>query len=126
MSSFFIDPNIAKAKTIDTDFYTSVHYYHESKEKIFAQSWQFIGDADLVKESASAYPFILLEHYMNEPLLLTKDKNDTLHCMSNVCTHRGNLMVYEPCRLRSSFGVNIMGVYFLLMENLFQCPSLKR
>jgi len=124
MSAFFIDPNIAKAKTINTDFYTSVHYYHESKEKIFAPSWQFIGDEDLVKESASAYPFILLEHYMNEPLLLTKDKNDTLHCMSNVCTHRGNLMVYEPCKL-NQLRCKYHGRLFSLDGKFISMPEFK-
>ena len=43
MPPFFIDSNIAKAKTIDTDFYTQQKFYTEAKEKIFASSWQFSG-----------------------------------------------------------------------------------
>jgi choline monooxygenase len=100
MSSFFIDKNIAKAKTIDTSFYKDKQCYEEAKEKIFAPSWQFIGDAGKVKEPGDAFPFTLLENYLNEPLLLTKDNQNKLHCLSNVCTHRGNLVVYEPCKLR--------------------------
>jgi choline monooxygenase len=100
MPNFFIDPNIAKAKTIATDYYLSEHYFNLSKEKIFSPSWQLIGDNDMVKESGSAQPFILLENYLNEPLLLTRDKENKLHCMSNVCTHRGNLLVYEKCKLQ--------------------------
>lgn len=99
MSRFFIHPDIAKAKTIDTAYYTSQTYYEESKEKIFAKSWQLAGDMDKVKETCSTYPFTLLEGYLNEPLLITKDKEGVLHCMSNVCTHRGNLVVYERCKL---------------------------
>jgi len=98
MPDFFIDSNIARAKTIETSFYNSPNYYEASKEKIFAPSWQFIGDTDIVKEAGSAYPFVLLENYLNEPLLLTRDKQGQLHCVSNVCTHRGNLIVYEPCK----------------------------
>jgi len=124
MPAFFIDPNIAKAKTIDTEYYTSLHYYHESKEKIFAPSWQFIGDTDLVKENASAYPFILLDHYLNEPLLLTKDKEDTLHCMSNVCTHRGNLLVYEPCKL-NQLRCKYHGRQFALNGKFMTMPEFK-
>src|SRR6478736_614690 len=97
--SFFIDNNIAKAKTIDTDFYTQRKFYKAAKEKIFAPSWQFIGNTEMVKEAGDAFPFTLFEHYLNEPLLLTKDKQDQLHCLSNVCTHRGNLVVYEACKL---------------------------
>lgn len=98
MATFFIDPDIAKAKTIDTDFYTSATYYELSKEKIFADSWQYAGCTDDLKEAGSAVPFILLEGYLNEPLLLTRDKENVIHCMSNVCTHRGNLLVTEPCK----------------------------
>ena len=36
---------------------------------------------------------------MSEPLLLSKDKEGKLHCLSNVCTHRGNLVVDRPCKL---------------------------
>ena len=125
MPSFFVDPDIAKAKTIDTDFYTQQKFYDEAKEKIFAPSWQFIGDAGKIKEPGDAYPFILLENYLNEPLLLTKNKQNEIHCLSNVCTHRGNLVVYEPCKLNQLNAV-IMGVYFRLTENLFRCRSLKK
>ncbi len=99
MPRFTIHNNIARANTISKEYYTSQECFEESKEKIFAPSWQFIGDSGLVTEPASAYPFTLLDGYLNEPLLLTKTKEGMLHCMSNVCTHRGNLMVYKACQL---------------------------
>jgi choline monooxygenase len=39
------------------------------------------------------YPFTLLEGSLDEPLLLTRDFKDQVHCLSNVCTHRGNIVV---------------------------------
>lgn len=99
MPHFHVDKNIAKACTIDKEYYISEKFYEITKEKIFAPSWQLIGDTDMVKDPGSAYPFVLLEDQLNEPLVLTKDKEGKLHCMSNVCTHRGNLLVYEPCKL---------------------------
>ena len=99
MDSFFIDPDISRAKTLDTSYYTSAHYFETSKEKIFAPSWQFIGSTDLMEGAGSATPVTLLDGYINEPLVLTKDKSGTMHCMSNVCTHRGNLLVAGPCKL---------------------------
>ena len=101
MSHFFIDANIAKAKTISTEYYLSEDCYQQSKEKIFSPSWQYVGDVDMVAENASAHPATLLENYLSEPLLITKDNESNLHCMSNVCTHRGNLLVYEPCKLNN-------------------------
>ena len=98
MPRFFVDPDIANAKTIDTTVYTSLHVFEEMKEKIFSSCWQFIGSTDLVNENGCCYPFILLENYLNEPLLLTKNENGELNCLSNVCTHRGNLLIYEACK----------------------------
>ncbi|MBG9375354.1 aromatic ring-hydroxylating dioxygenase subunit alpha [Panacibacter sp. DH6] len=124
MTSFFIDPNIAKAKTIHTDFYTSSKYFVDAKEKIFAPSWQFIGDTGLVNENGSAYPFTLLEQYLDEPLLLVKDKEGALHCMSNVCTHRGNLVVYEACKL-NQLRCKYHGRLFSLDGKFISMPEFK-
>src|SRR5215468_6088239 len=98
MSKFFVDPNIAKAQTIDASVYTSPDVFAEMKEKIFSCSWQFVGDVDQVGEKTSCYPFILLENYLNEPLLLTRDETGKIFCLSNVCTHRGNLLMYDACK----------------------------
>jgi choline monooxygenase len=101
MPDFFVDPDIAKAKTLNADFYTSPTVFEQCREKIFAPSWQFIGNADLVKENGEVYPFTLLESYLDEPLLLTKDKSGEIHLLSNVCTHRGNLVADKACNLNN-------------------------
>jgi len=98
MPRFFVDPDISIAKTIDTAVYTSPEVFEEMKERIFSCSWQFIGSSELVNEKGSCYPFTLLENYLNEPLLLTKDDRGKISCLSNVCTHRGNILIYEPCQ----------------------------
>ena len=124
MPVFNIDPDITKAKTIDTDYYTSQIHYEVSKEKIFAKGWQFIADTDLVSDAASVYPFTLLEGYLNEPLLLTKDKEGALHCMSNVCTHRGNLVAYESCKL-NQLRCKYHGRLFSLDGKFISMPEFK-
>ncbi len=94
---FQIDPDITKAKTLHTDFYTDPDLFEESKSRIFGESWQFIGDRSLVSRAGSCYPFTLLENYLNEPLLLTRDAQQEIYCLSNVCTHRGTTLVGEAC-----------------------------
>lgn len=94
---FDINPNIQEAHTIHTDFYTESEYFEAAKEKIFAPSWQFIGNVDDLNET-NIIPVNLLENYIDEPLLLTKDREGVIRCLSNVCTHRGNLMAYAPCK----------------------------
>ena len=98
MATFFVDPDISQATTISADVYSSAEVFELLKEKIFTNSWQFIGSNELVSENGSCCPFTLLEGYLNEPLLLTRDEKGVLHCLSNVCTHRGNVLVYESCR----------------------------
>ena len=124
MSRFIIHSDIAKAKTIDTAYYTSEACYEESKDKIFARSWQLVGDTDKVKEPGAAYPITLLEGYLNEPLLITRDKEGALHCMSNVCTHRGNLVVYEPCKL-NQLRCKYHGRLFALDGTFISMPEFK-
>jgi choline monooxygenase len=99
MATLHVDKDIAKAKTISTDFYIDPVHFESSKEKIFSKCWQFIGDTDKVKEPGWVTPVNLLESFFNEPLLLSRDKDNKLHCLSNVCTHRGNLLVEQPCKL---------------------------
>ena len=98
MSRFYVDPDISRAQTLSTDFYTDPAVFELAKEKLFSGSWQFIGDTGLVSEPGRCYPFTLLEHFLDEPLLLTRDQQNTVHCISNVCTHRGTIVITEPCK----------------------------
>ena len=97
MNGFSVDENIARAKTLDTSFYTSLELFETIKERLFASSWQFIGSTELIRNNGDVYPFYLLENYLDEPLMLTRDKNNTVHLLSNVCTHRGNIVADKPC-----------------------------
>lgn len=124
MAAFFIDSNIARAKTLHTDYYTSQEYFEVSKEKIFAPCWQFIGNEDKVKDAGSVYPFVLLDGYISEPLLLTKDKEGELHCLSNVCTHRGNFIAGEPCKA-NQLRCKYHGRQFALDGKFISMPEFK-
>src|SRR5437899_1982878 len=94
MSIFEIDPDIRKAKTLASDFYTDERYFELSKEKIFARTWQFVGRAD---EFESLRPATILPGFLDEPVLLVKN-DGALACLSNVCTHRGKILVEKPCQ----------------------------
>ena len=94
---FFVDSDISIAKTLHKDFYLNENLFQESKEKLFSNSIQFIGDDSCVKNSGDCFPFTMLPDLLNEPLVLSRDKNNSIHCLSNVCTHRGNLVVNEKC-----------------------------
>ena len=90
---YFIDPDIRKAETLPAEFYRSSEVYEKLKKSVFVKCWHLACDSDAIKIPGSVHPFTLLEGYLNEPLLLTRDHNDKVHCLSNVCTHRGNILV---------------------------------
>lgn len=95
-----MDPDITRASTIDTRFYTDADCYKVAKDRIFARTWQYAGDAgDMGAGTAS--PFTLLEGCLDEPLLLTVGEAGERRCISNVCTHRGNILVNEACNLKN-------------------------
>lgn len=93
-NNFIVDKDIRKANTLPSSFYKSQDIFEQIKEKIFLKSWHFIGDTNSVSLARTTHPFILLDGYLTEPLLLTRDESGDLHCMTNVCTHRANLLVH--------------------------------
>jgi len=90
---FEIDVDIRKARTLPSEFYIDPSFYELSKEKIFAKTWQFLGRASDVDALS---PANILPGFLDEPILIVKS-DDSLHCLSNVCTHRGKILVEEPC-----------------------------
>ncbi|MGH2575644.1 MAG: aromatic ring-hydroxylating oxygenase subunit alpha [Ignavibacteria bacterium] len=100
-NKFFIHSDIRKAHTLPGEFYRDSNIYELSKEKLFSRTWQLAGDIDVVKVPGQVYPFTILEGFLNEPLLLTRDYEDKVHCLSNVCTHRGNILIENPDNLKT-------------------------
>ncbi len=97
---FDIDDNIRKAATLPASFYRDKAWFEQSKESIFARSWHYIAESDVVSENRSVYPFLLLDQVLAEPLLFSRDEEGALHCLSNVCTHRGNILAESPGKVR--------------------------
>ncbi|MEM1179526.1 MAG: aromatic ring-hydroxylating dioxygenase subunit alpha [Acidobacteriota bacterium] len=93
--SELIASQIEKAATLPSAYYTDEELFRRSIERIFARSWQFIGDTSQIKMPGAVQPFTLLEGSLEEPLLLTRDWDDKVHLMSNVCTHRGYLVAEQ-------------------------------
>jgi choline monooxygenase len=88
-----IDADIRQAATLPSAVYADPAYFTLARERVFARTWQFVTDTDRLKVPGTLYPWTMLEGFVDEPLLLTRDSGDALHCLSNVCTHRGNLLV---------------------------------
>ncbi|HEY2929135.1 aromatic ring-hydroxylating oxygenase subunit alpha [Piscinibacter sp.] len=94
---FGVDADITTAATIAPSFYVDEAAHALARERIFARSWQWIGDLADVTQPGSLSPREMLPGCLDEPLLLARDAGGELRCLSNVCTHRGNLLVKAPC-----------------------------
>ncbi|MCB1024521.1 MAG: Rieske 2Fe-2S domain-containing protein, partial [Acidobacteria bacterium] len=95
MSIFSIDPVINRAQTLSSEFYLDENYFELSKEKLFSRSWQLIGHRS---EITGLSPKVFLEGFIDEQILLTLDDAKGLACISNVCTHRGKILVETDCK----------------------------
>ncbi|MDH5608272.1 MAG: Rieske 2Fe-2S domain-containing protein, partial [Cyclobacteriaceae bacterium] len=93
--NFSIDPDIRKAETLPASFYRDPEVFSSLRDKLFLKSWQWIGDESAVKLNQHVHPFILLDGFLTEPMALTRDEGGKLHCVTNVCTHRGNLIAHS-------------------------------
>lgn len=90
---FSIDPEIARARTLPSEIYRSGRVFEQLRERAFAQSWQPVGELARLKAPGRVLPLTMLEGCLDEPLVLTRDDAGQTHCLSNVCTHRGALVV---------------------------------
>lgn len=95
---YSVDPDITVASTLGSAFYCDEAAYELTRERVFVRTWQWIGDLVDAAEPGSLAPRQLLTGLLDEPLLLVRDKQNSLRCLSNVCTHRGNILVREPCK----------------------------
>jgi choline monooxygenase len=88
-----VDPDIARAHTPPSAWYHDPELYEAQRDRIFARSWQLAGFTDQLKAPGHVIPVTLLEGCLDEPLVVSRDDDGVPHCFSNVCTHRGALVV---------------------------------
>ena len=106
-----IDNDITKASTLTGEFYTSASSFEATLENVFAKNWQFITDDSKLKENRNAYPFQFLGDLLAEQLVLINNEG-AINCFSNVCTHRGNILIREACNIKKHITCGYHGKQF--------------
>lgn len=91
-----IESDIRNAYTLNSRFYRETGQFEAAKDRIWAKAWHYAGDAAAVSKPNYVYPFNLLPGVLEEPLLLATDQQGRCRCLSNVCTHRGKIIVEAP------------------------------
>src|SRR5919204_4679585 len=90
--SDLIDDDISRARTLPAAFYRDAATFERVRERVLARSWQMVDGAERAARPGAVVPFAFLPGSIDEPLLLARDGASELRVLSNVCTHRGNLL----------------------------------
>lgn len=90
-----IDPDIRRAQTLPSEVYHQARWYEHMRERLFPRTWHAHPGPLPDPEPDALRPWNLLAGCLDEPLLLTCDRSG-LHLISNVCTHRGAILVSRP------------------------------
>ncbi|MBL8768206.1 MAG: Rieske 2Fe-2S domain-containing protein [Planctomycetes bacterium] len=96
---FDVDADIRRARTPPRELYFDPQWFAQQRETVFARSWNFASVSAGLETSGCARPLTLLPGCLDEPLILVRDTHAKLHLLSNVCTHRGHLVVERECAL---------------------------
>jgi len=84
--------DIRSASTPKGSHYLDPERYSRQADAVFAGAWHLL---PIMEQGIRVQPFSLLPGMLQEPLLLTRDDEDHVHCLANVCTHRGMVLCDE-------------------------------
>ena len=88
-----VESDVRFASTPPAEMYRDRAWFDAQVERVFPRTWHAGPPLSAVAAKETIAPFTLLPGCLDEPLVLTRDRKERLHCVSNVCTHRGNLVV---------------------------------
>jgi choline monooxygenase len=87
-----VDSDIRFAVTPPAALYLDEDWFRRVAETVFARTWHVVSDAASISAKETALPITLLPGALDEPLLLTRDRKERLHCLANSCPDRGELV----------------------------------
>ena len=93
--NFKIDKDITLARTPPGSFYIQDSSSFSAQcTTIFNDTWHYSPEILLAKNPGDALPFSTLSNSpFSEPLLAVKDVDNIMRVFSNVCTHRGKILI---------------------------------
>jgi len=96
LNALSIDPDIQRARALPGWVYDDEAWFARVCDRVLARSWHLYPQDTTPSAAGAQTPWTMLPGSLDEPLLLTHD-GASLRCVSNVCTHRGFVMVDRPC-----------------------------
>jgi len=88
-----INQPIGYASGLPNRAYTSKEFFELERDTLFSKNWTCIGHACSVPSAGDVLPVNL----MGIPLVALRNTKDEIRVFHNVCSHRGNQLVWEAC-----------------------------
>jgi len=92
---FTIDPRIEHAWTPPGSFYSDPQWFSRISRRVLGRAWHCLGLSSGLESPGAVRPVRLLPGVLDAELALVRGPDRTLRLLSNVCTHRGMLIVEE-------------------------------
>lgn len=97
---FTIDPDITRAETLPAHVYADPLWHARLRERVLARTWHLLAHTGELPAGESVMPRVLLPGALDEPCVLTRDAGGAVRVLSNVCTHRGAVLVEDAAPQR--------------------------
>ncbi len=107
-----IDADIRRARTLPAGFYGSADIHDLLVREVLPRTWQLVPVTHQLAAPGDAAPWTLLDGSLSEPLLAVRGAGGEVRVLSNVCTHRGNLLLEAPGRAADGFRCRYHGRRF--------------
>ncbi|MGG1679666.1 aromatic ring-hydroxylating dioxygenase subunit alpha [Neobacillus sp. NRS-1170] len=114
-----LQTNYALEHTIPYDHYVSPQIFEEEKKNIFKSSWIFAGHTSQVEKAGDFFTFEIAD----QPIIISKDKNNELNAFYNICPHRGTIVEKSECGNKKVFTCTYHGWTFHLNGKLNKAPN---
>ena len=90
--------HVSEAQGLPNPHYVDPAVFEEEKHAVLFSSWAGLGVTADVPEAGDAVPIT----FLGMPLLIVRDKNETVRVFQNICRHRGMMLVEEPRKIEGA------------------------
>jgi choline monooxygenase len=118
LTDYTPNDDLASAGTMPSRWYTDPRFLELEKERIFWNTWQPVGRAEMVARPGDYFACEIV----GEPLVVTRGKDDLLRAFYYVCRHRG-AMVARGKGNRKSLQCHYHGWTYGLDGKLLRAPE---
>ncbi len=116
-----IDPDIRRARTPAQAFYRDPEIFARQVREVIRDGWHLTPRFDAVP--GSVQPFAVLPKLAEVPLVLACAEDGSVRCLSNVCTHRANLVVEAAATSLSGLRCRYHGRRYCLRGRFESMPE---